>query len=195
MALVWRVDDTDAETFEHPSTVGGLAFDAKARRLAVAHYGGAVVRERGKRYWKSSKFVWHGSHGAVTFSPDGKFLVTAMQENALHGWRVRNKADMDMSGYPSKVKSFAWIGSTPSWPRRALTSDLLALDGKGPIGRAPATCASAAKQLCTAVAGLDGYETVLAGFGDGSVLTGRPADEYELENLVVKGSSGPPFQL
>ena len=191
VALVWRVDDTNAETFEHPSTVGGLAFDAKARRLAVAHYGGAVVRERGKRYWKSSKFVWHGSHGAVTFSPDGKFLVTAMQENALHGWRVRNKADMDMSGYPSKVKSFAWIGSTPFL---ATSGDNQAIcwpfDGNGPMGRAPATCAYASKQLCTAVAGLDGHETVLAGFADGSVLTGRPADEYELENLVVKGSSG-----
>ena len=58
------------------------------------------------------------------------------------------------------------------------------------MGRAPATCASTSKQLCTAVAGLDGHETVLAGFADGSVLTGRPADEYELENLVVKGSSG-----
>ena len=58
------------------------------------------------------------------------------------------------------------------------------------MGRAPATCAYASKQLCTAVAGLDGHETVLAGFADGSVLTGRPADEYELENLVVKGSSG-----
>ena len=121
VALVWRVDDTDAETFEHPSTVGGLAFDAKARRLAVAHYGGAVVRERGKRYWKSSKFVWHGSHGAVTFSPDGKFLVTAMQENALHGWRVRDKADMDMSGYPSKVKVSRGSEVRLSWPRRAIT--------------------------------------------------------------------------
>ena len=49
------------------------------------------------------------------------------------------------------------------------------------MGRAPATCAYAAKQLCTAVAGLDGHETVLAGFADGSVLTGCPADEYELD--------------
>ena len=33
VALVWRVDDTDFILLEHPSTVGGLAFDAKARRL------------------------------------------------------------------------------------------------------------------------------------------------------------------
>ena len=117
--------------------------------------------------------------------------MTAMQENALHGWRVRDKADMDMSGYPSKVKSFAWIGSTPFLATSGADQAICwPFDGKGPMGRAPATCAYAAKQLCTAVAGLDGHETVLAGFADGSVLTGRPADEYELENLVVKGSSG-----
>ncbi len=32
---------------------------------------------------------WAGSHLAVTFSPDNKFLVTAMHEPALHGWRPR----------------------------------------------------------------------------------------------------------
>ena len=35
-ATVWSDSDTQPRTFEHPSTVGGLAFDAKGRRLAVA---------------------------------------------------------------------------------------------------------------------------------------------------------------
>ena len=50
------------------------------------------------------KLIW--KHGAVTFSPDGKYVVTAMQENALHGWRIRDKADLAMTGYPAKVTSY-----------------------------------------------------------------------------------------
>ena len=71
-AHVWRSGEATAKTFEHPSTVGGLAFDAKARRLAVAHYGRATIWERGDRRWKSSRLVWKGSHGAVAFSPGRK---------------------------------------------------------------------------------------------------------------------------
>ena len=91
-------------SFEHVSTVGGLAFDMKANRLAVAHYGGATIWENTQRKWKSSKLIWKGSHGATSFSPDGKYLVTVMQENAVHGWRLRDKADLAMSGLSGKDK-------------------------------------------------------------------------------------------
>ena len=64
-AHVWRAGSKDTKIFEHPSTVGGLAFDAKARRLAVTHYGGATIWERANRRWKSSKLIWKGSHGSV----------------------------------------------------------------------------------------------------------------------------------
>ena len=193
-AHVWRAGETSAKVFEHPSTVGGLAFDAKARRLAVAHYGGATVWERGERRWKSSKLVWKGSHGAVAFSPDGKYLVTAMQENALHGWRLRDKADMRMSGYPAKVKSFTWVGDAPYLATSGADEAICwPFDGKdGPMGRAPATCAYGGKQLCTAVTGLVGHNGVLAGFADGSVLAGRVSIESDEEDFVVKGSNGTP---
>lgn len=193
-AHVWRIGDTASKSFEHPSTVGGLAFDAKARRLAVAHYGGATVWERGARRWKSSKLLWKGSHGAVAFSPDGKYLVTAMQENALHGWRLRDKADMRMSGYPAKVKSFAWVGDAPYLATSGADEAICwPFDGKdGPMGRPPATCAYGGKQLCTAVTGLVGHNGVFAGFADGSVLAGRLSQGEALEDLVVNGSNGAP---
>lgn len=194
-AHVWRAGDADAKVFEHPSTVGGLAFDAKARRLAVAHYGGATVWERGERRWKSSKLVWKGSHNAAVFSPDGKYLVTSMQENALHGWRLRDKADMRMSGYPAKVKSFAWVGTAPYLATSGADEAVCwPFDGKdGPMGRAPMTVAYGGKQLCTAVTGLFGHNGVFAGFADGSVLAGRLSTDEDLEDLVVKGSSGTPI--
>ena len=193
-AYVWREGDSAAKTFEHPSTVGGLAFDAKARRLAVAHYGGATIWKRGDRRWISSRLIWKGSHGQAAFSPDGKYLVTTMQENALHGWRLRDKVDMRMSGYPAKVKSFTWVGGAPYLATSGADEAICwPFDGKnGPMGRAPATCAYGGKQLCTAVTGLVGHNGVLAGFVDGSVLAGRVSVENDLEDYVVKGSSGIP---
>ncbi|MEL6520748.1 MAG: WD40 repeat domain-containing protein [Pseudomonadota bacterium] len=196
-AHVWRKGDMSAMVLEHPSTVGGLAFDPKARRLAVAHYGGATIWERGERRWKSSKLFWKGSHGAATFSPDGKYLVTSMQENALHGWRLRDKADMRMSGYPAKVKSFAWVGNAPYLATSGADEAVCwPFEGKdGPMGRPPETCAYGGKQLCTAVTGLVGHNGVFAGFVDGSVLAGRLSANEELEDFVVKGSSGVPISV
>ena len=192
VAHVWRTGKTAVASFEHPSTVGGLAFDAEGRRLAVAHYGGATLWARGERRWSSSKLVWKGSHGTVTFSPDGRYVVTSMQENELHGWRLRDKADMGMPGYPAKVKSFAWVGDAPYLATSGADEAVCwPFDGKdGPMGRAPLTCAYGGKQLCTAVAGLVDLSEVFAGFSDGCVIASRLS--AETEDRVIKGSSGSP---
>lgn len=193
-AYAWRAGNTESISLEHPSTVGGLAFDAKGRRLAVGHYGGATVWEHGKRRWQANKLYWKGSHGTVAFSPDGKYVVTSMQENALHGWRLRDKADMRMSGYPAKVKSFAWVGTEPFLATSGADEAVCwPFGGKdGPMGRPPATCAYGGKQLCTSITGLAGLDGVFAGFADGCVLAGRISNDAETEDLVIKGSSGSP---
>ena len=51
---------------------------------------------------------WKGSHLGVTISPDGKFLVTCMQEPMLHGWRLADGKHMRMSGYSARVRSLSW---------------------------------------------------------------------------------------
>ena len=194
VAQLWRTGAAAAKPFEHPSTVGGLAFDAKARRLAVAHYGGVTVWKRDGRRWKPVKLACKGSHGTVAFSPDVKYLVTSMQENALHGWRLRDKGDMAMSGYPSKVGSFAWVGNAPYLATSGADEAICwPFDGRdGPSGRPPATCAYADGQRCTAVAGLLDYEGVFAGFADGRVIVGRPSTGGVARDLPVKGASGVP---
>lgn len=188
-AHVWRPGAGKPDVLEHPSTVGGLAFDPRGGRLAVAHYGGATIWEAAARRWKPTRLTWKGSHVGATFSPDGKYLVTAMQEDALHGWRLRDKADMRMSGYPSKVKSFAWAGSAPWLATSGADSAVCwPFDGKdGPMGRPPEETCIGGKRLCSAVAALPGENFVLAGFRDGAVLAGRIGADGD---AVVKGSSG-----
>ncbi|MEM9699667.1 MAG: WD40 repeat domain-containing protein [Pseudomonadota bacterium] len=169
-AHVWASGEPKAAVLEHPSTVGGLAFDAKGKRLAVTHYGGATIWAREKR-WKSRKLFWKGFHGHATFSPDGKFLVTAMQENTLHAWRLRGKGDFTMPGYKSKIKSLVWVGAAPylvtsgedeaiAWP----------FDGKdGPMGRKPVCVAYNEDELVSALCPLPGEDAVFVGFRDGTV--------------------------
>lgn len=95
------------KTLEVASTVGGLAFAPKGFRLAVAHYNGVSL------WFPSSdarpEFLeWKGSHLATAWSPDGKFLITTMQESALHGWRLADNKHMRMSGYPMRVRSMSF---------------------------------------------------------------------------------------
>ncbi len=169
-----HVSDPDGMTrsLDHPSTVGGMAFDRKGARLAVAHYGGITVWTREKRRWKPSSLKWAGSHTAVTWSPDDRFVMSAMQENALHGWRLRDKADLRMSGYPAKVKSWAWAGETP-WlaTSGAQEAILWRFDGRdGPMGKAPLQLCGGEQAQVTAVFALPGLDAVLAGFADGRIL-------------------------
>jgi hypothetical protein len=165
-------DGGRAEVFSAPSTVGGLAFDRKGGRLAVAHYGGVTVWARDKRRWKPAALKWAGSHTAVAWSPDDRFVMTRMQENALHGWRLRDKADLRMSGYPNKVKGWAWAGALPWLATTGADEAILwPFDGaQGPMGRRPLQLAWGGRGHVTAVCALPGHEAVLAGYSSGAVI-------------------------
>lgn len=105
--------DADAKqvgaAWSHNSTVAGIALDPKERRLAVAHYDGATL------WWTKAKenaptaLNWKGSHTGALWHPKDMIVVTTMQEPALHGWRIGDMAEMRMSGYESKVQSFAFM--------------------------------------------------------------------------------------
>lgn len=162
------------------STARGLAFAPKGYRVAIAHYNGASL------WFPNSEappepYEWKGSHLAVTFSPDGRFLVTAMQENALHGWRLADRANMRMSGYPSKVRSLAWspdgdwlatsgADSCVLWPFR---------DKDGPMKKPPLEVAMR-KAKISKVAFHPKLPLLAIGYEDGWVMTCRIADNTEL---------------
>lgn len=188
-------DGARREVLAAPSTVGGLAFDRKGGRLAVAHYGGVTLWARGKRGWKPSVLKWMGSHTAVSFSPDDRFVMTRMQENALHGWRLRDKADLCMSGYPTKVKGWAWTGKLPWLASTGADEAILwPFDGaQGPMGRGPMQLAWGGRGMVTAVCALPGHEAVLAGYSSGAVIFSE-IDQIA-EPRVVKRPTGAPVAL
>jgi len=166
---------------ELPSSAGGLAFAPKGFRLAVAHYNGATLWFPNAPEAKPEKLEWKGSHLDVTFSPDGRFLVTAMQEPMLHGWRLVDGKHMRMSGYAAKVRSMSW-GPGAKWLATSGASQLVVwpFAGKdGPMGKSPKVLSPADHRI-SAVAAHPKQEVCAAGYEDGMLLLTRIEDGAEV---------------
>ena len=175
-------------TWAAPSSVRGLAFQPKGYRLAATHYNGATLWFP-KVEGAPQTLEWKGAHLDAAFSPDGRFLVTSMQENALHGWRVADARNMRMTGYPGKTRSLAWShdgnwlatsGAEASvvWPFK---------DKDGPMGKAPRECGVREARV-TKVAFHPRALVLAIGYADGLVLLCRLADAAEI--LVRRPGGG-----
>ncbi len=168
------------KTVAAPSSVRGLAFMPKGYRIAFSHYDGASL-------WfpntaaSLDRFEWKGSHLGLAPSPDGRFIVTAMQENELHGWRIADKTDMRMRGYPAKTRSLSWSSDSHwlatsganvavMWPFR---------DKDGALGKAPLECGARDVKI-THVAFHPKLPMLAQGYEDGLLLLCRILDGAEI---------------
>jgi WD40 repeat protein len=162
---------------EAPSTVGGLAFAPKGLRLAIAHYHGVTLWFPNAAEAAPERLEWKGSHLDVTFSPDGRYLVTAMQEPTLHGWRLVDGKHMRMSGYAAKVRAMAWTAGGKGLATSGAPQLIVwPFHGKdGPMGKEPLMLAPTERQV-SGVACHPQKDVIAAGYEDGSVLLVRTAD-------------------
>jgi WD40 repeat protein len=187
-AVAWSAGKTafvrsgkgEEKTLDVPSTVGGLAFAPKGLRLAVAHYNGVTL-------WfpnmaaKPEVLEWAGSHLSVSFSPDNKFLVTAMHEPALHGWRLADARHMRMTGYPGRVRSMSWSAGGKALATSGADAVIMWPFGSkdGPMGKEPAMLAPLQARVAT-VACHPKQDILAVGYSDGTVLMVRLNDGAEI---------------
>ena len=186
-AVAWSAGKTafvqakELREFEAPSTVGGLAFLPKGFRLAVAHYNGTSLWFPNAPQAAPEKLEWKGSHLGATVSPDGRFLVTTMQEPMLHGWRLVDRQHMRMSGYAARVTSFGWtIGG--HWLATSGATQLILWPFQtkdGPMGKQPRLLAPSEHRIGV-VACHPRQDIVATGYGDGMVLLVRVEDGAEI---------------
>jgi len=163
---------------EAPSTVAGLCFAPKGFRLAIAHYNGATLWFPNAAAAQPERLEWKGSHLGVIISPDGKFLITSMQEPMLHGWRLADGKHMRMSGYSSRVRSFGWTAGGEFLATSGSEQLILwRFDGKdGPMARQPKMLARAEARVAV-VAGHPRQPVVAVGYTDGAVMLVRIDDD------------------
>jgi WD40 repeat protein len=185
-------DPAFSRIFTHEKSVSALAFDPKGRRIATATYGGAWLWYARIAEQKPTVLKWAGSHINVAWSPDAKFLMSSMQENELHGWRVADDKNLKMGGYPGKVRSLAFLAKgqllatsgangVVVWPFAGQT---------GPMGKQAAEIGFDETSLVVRVAGAPGRQTVAAGLEDGRVWACDLAGQ-KIEPL--KAEKGPPI--
>jgi WD40 repeat protein len=184
-----RTGKGEVRMLEVPSTVGGLAFAPKGVRLAIAHYNGVSL-------WfpnaaaEPERLEWKGSHLAASLSPDGKFLVTAMQEPMLHGWRIVDRKHMRMSGYSAKVRSLGWTADG-KWLASSGSEQLILWPFQskdGPMGKSPRMLAPyPARAVVVACHPAD--PVIAVGYADGLLLLVRVDDGAEI--LAKKPAAAP----
>jgi len=101
------------ECVDHASTIADLAWKPTPLRgknqpaLATASYGGI-------RLWRPTQaeptreFVWKGSSLVLQWSPTAAYIATGDQDSTVHFWITTSGKDLQMYGYPGKVKELAW---------------------------------------------------------------------------------------
>jgi WD40 repeat protein len=187
----------DAELIPHacPSTVAGLAVSPLGPRVAASHYGGVNIFDVSQPKNTPRVLEWKGSHLALTYAPNGKWLISAMQERAIHLWRLADGMDLQMRGYPGPITQFGWSmdgtrlattggSGVPLW-------DFTNAE-RGPAGQqAPVLADSGNPELfVTALAMHPKGPFVAVGYADGLILlTGYPDDKAVL--LQAPGHHGP----
>jgi WD40 repeat protein len=184
-------DAVFARVFAHEKSVADVAFDPKGRRLAVATYGGVWFWYARIADQKPAIYKWAGSHVTVCWSPDGKFLMSAMQENQLHGWRVADEKNLRMGGYPAKVKSLAFMSKgalmatsgangAVCWPFAGAT---------GPMGKQAAEIGYDDSAITTRIATAPSTSWLAAGLDDGRVWAADVTGERVIPLKAEKGAA------
>lgn len=185
-----RDDKGKIRSLDVASTPQGLVFAPKGYRLAIGQMNGVSLWYPNTEA-KPEFLEWKGSHIDVTWSPDGRFVVSSMQENALHGWRLGDKpTHMRMTGYPAKPRSLSWshdglwLASSGAdaaivWP----------FQGEGPTGKAPRECGARHAKV-TRVAFHPRALVLAVGYDDGCILMIRLVDASELLVRAAQRGSG-----
>ena len=183
---------------EHPSTVAGMAFDGSGRRLAVSHYNGVSLWTLNGPCGEPQRLFHRGSHLNLSWSPDGRFVVTATQEKTLHAWDLVSGRDASLGPCINKVKALSW-SADGTWLLASGADTVSGWPFSGRRGRrlpaaAPRMLGRYSEQLIGKVCANPSFALVAAGYNDGGLelvsLATRP-QRYSL----ASASSNPITEL
>ncbi|MBV7484452.1 WD40 repeat domain-containing protein [Bordetella sp. BOR01] len=170
--MVW-LQESEGTWSEHPQAraVESLAFDGTGRLLAMGLYDGVMLHERGHA-GPPRCLPWKGVSTRMAFSADGRFLIMAIRNAALHGWCLDTSRHFRMLGYAQPVTDWSWTpdrcwlatnGSAGAalWPFAAQT---------GPVGLAPLELGVRPQHHVTAVACHPIQRWIAVGYSDGAII-------------------------
>ena len=184
---VWIVAaNSKRRQLQHPRSIEAIAFSPDGRTLGVAGYDGVRLHELADP-GRTIAFEAKGLGVGLTFSPDGRFVVTRMKEGLVRAWCVSSCRGMHMSGYPGAVEDWAW-SADGKW---LVTSGAMAavawpFDGAdGPMGRAALELGEPSASRVAAVACHPSRDWVAMGHADGQIQLAR-IDSAEQVSLGLR---------
>ena len=124
---------------DHQSTISGLQWKPHARQLASIAYGGVTLWDPHQSE-AVRRMEWTGSSLVIAWSPDGKHIATGDQDSTVHFWIMSTGNDLQMSGYPTKVRELSW-DATSRYLATGGGEEVTVWDcsGRGPAGTEPIT--------------------------------------------------------
>jgi WD40 repeat protein len=160
--------------FSHDYSVAELCFDPSGRKLYCATYNGVMVWFTRIKEQIAQKMTWAGSHTKIACSPDGKFLMTAMQDNALHGWRLSDAKDMRMGGYPAKIRDLCFFYKGKLLATSGANGAVVwpFLKSNGPMGEEASEINAVPESIVSSVFGASDISLLASGLDDGRVWLG-----------------------
>lgn len=168
---VWMSYEADVYILPaHNSTINGLSFTNDGKGIACAHKDGVTLWAWPHYEPQPIELEWKGAHMAVTLSHDRRWVVSAMQEGALHMWNMALKRDYQMQGYWVRPTSMAW-SADGKWLATS-GADAVVLwpfDKAGPEGREALQLGWSNGSIVSQVAAHPGQPVMVAGFEDGGV--------------------------
>ena len=137
-----KPDGSVAHTFpDAPKTISALVpspvLRPRSSVIAVAYFGGVCL-------WDAASFAVHKEfpYGnailALTWSPDGRWLVAGCHDNSVHLWVPAEDLELHMSGYETKLKELSFSHDS-KWLATGGGKDVCVwyCAGAGPEGREP----------------------------------------------------------
>jgi dipeptidyl aminopeptidase/acylaminoacyl peptidase len=108
---LWDADGKLVRAYpDHPSTISAIEWKPGGNFLTSTAYGRLAIYGTGADK-PTREFDWKGSILALAWSPTGKFVATGGQDATVHFWFEKTGKDLQMWGYPTKVRELSWDAS------------------------------------------------------------------------------------
>ncbi len=122
---------------ESAKTITALAWKPDGSCCAVAQFGKVVLWDIASGT-ALKEYAYGNAILALTWSPDGRWLVAGCQDNAVHLWAPIEDLELHMSGYETKLRELSFSHDS-KWLATGGGRDACVWDctGAGPEGREP----------------------------------------------------------
>ncbi len=196
---LWDVNGAMLREFpDHPSTIADIAWKPNDTILASTGYGKLFLwnclpsppggEGPGARGEPIQDFTWQGSMLALAWSPNGEYIAAGAQDCSVHFWLMKTGEDLQMTGYPRKVREIAWDPTSRYLATGgADISSVWDCSGDGPAGTEPIQL-EAHKNFITSLAYQHHGAFLVSGGEDGVVVLWQPSQQRGAISLAKHAS-------